>query len=344
MSTMQDKVVEWARTPAAAIRHQRHGAQHRRGVPCHAVEDPLQRDRGTGTATEPQHKKVVITLALDGKDCGAKHYAVQHDGSIAKVTHSTSSGIMLVLECTVADAATLTRPSMYAICSVPKDKPIDAEAWIDYGVSGTGAPLTRSGKHFEFRAGVPGMMVFDLDPKGSDECFPELEYKDPAAYHAALVGICPELGNADAVSHPSGSHGDVTEIATGKVVRSSFGTHCRVAVKDQDDIPRAMKVAHERAMLAGHLHVFVDKAGHVHLRSIVDAQLGAVARPVFSCPAVVPQGYELRNRPALIHHYGGYLDTKVALPDLPAEQRKKLDAKTKEAERDSKGSKHEAPH
>ena len=84
-------------------------------------------------------------------------------------------------------------------------------------------------------------------------------------------------------------------------------------------------------MLAGHLHVFVDKAGHVHLRSIVDAQLGAIARPVFSCPAMVPQGYELRNRPALIHHYGEYLDTKVALPDLPAEERKKLDAKTKEA-------------
>ena len=291
--------------------------------------DPLQTDR----STEPQHKKVVITLALDRKPCGAKHYAVQSDGSIAKDICSTSSGIMLVVESTVEAAATIAQPNTYAICSVPKDKPVDAEASIDYGVSGTGAPLTRSGKHFEFRAGVPGMMVFDLDPKGSDECFPALEYKDPAAYHAALVGICPELGNADAVSHPSGSHGEVTEIATGKVARRSFGTHCRVAVKDQDDIPRALKVAHERAMLAGHLHAFVDKAGNVHLRSIVDAQLGAVARPVFSCPAVVPQGYELRNRPALIHHYGEYFDTRVALPDLSAEERKKLDAKIKERKR-----------
>jgi hypothetical protein len=152
------------------------------------------RDRGT----EPQHKKVVITLAVDRKPCGAKHYAVQHDGSIAKDICTTSSGIMLVLESTVAAAATRARPDIYAICSVPKGKPIDPEAPIDFGVNGSGAPLTRSGKHFEFRPGVPGMMVFDLDPKGSDECVPALEYKDPAAYHAALVGICPELGNADA--------------------------------------------------------------------------------------------------------------------------------------------------
>ena len=115
MSTMQDRVVEWAR------------------------------NRDTGTATELQHKKVVITLQLDRKPCGAKHYAVQSDGSVAKDKCTTSSGIMLVVESTVEGAATIAQPNIYAICSVPKDKPVDAEAWIDYGVSGTGAPLTRSG-------------------------------------------------------------------------------------------------------------------------------------------------------------------------------------------------------
>ena len=62
---------------------------------------------------------------------------------------------------------------------------------------------------------------------------PALESKDPTTHHAALVGICPELSKADAVSHPSGSHGDVTKIATGSVASRSFGTHCRVAVKDR---------------------------------------------------------------------------------------------------------------
>jgi hypothetical protein len=280
---------------------------------------------------QPQHKKIVVTFAQDAKACGAKSYVVNPDGSISKVTHSTSSGKMLVMESTVDTTATIAQPSLYVVCSVPKEKLVVAEAspktMLDYGVAGSGAELTRSSDHFEFRCGVPGMMVCDLDPKGSDECFPALEYKDPAAYHAALAGVCLALGCADAVSHPSGSHGDVTEVATGKLVKRSFGTHCRVAVKDQDDIPRALKALHSRAMLAGHLHAFIDNAGIVHPRSIVDVQLGAVARPVFSCPAVVPQGYELRNRPAPVHHFGDYLDTKAALPDLTPEERKKLDAK-----------------
>jgi hypothetical protein len=176
MSTEQDKVVEWARTP--------NGTK----PSTDPVVDRLQTDRG-------KHKKVVITFAQDGKKCGAKHYAIQSDGSVSKVTHSTSSGKMLVMESTVHATAILDRPDMYAVCSVPKDKPVVAEVgpetMLEYGVESSGAALTRSGKHFEFRAGVPGMMVFDLDPKGSDECFPPLEYKDPAAYHAALVGVCP---------------------------------------------------------------------------------------------------------------------------------------------------------
>ena len=36
---------------------------------CYAVEDPLHTDRGTTTATAPQHIKVIITFALDSKTC-----------------------------------------------------------------------------------------------------------------------------------------------------------------------------------------------------------------------------------------------------------------------------------
>jgi hypothetical protein len=292
----------------------------------------------TPTTDEPpqlQHKKIVVTFAQDAKACGAKSYVANLDGSVSKVTHSTSSGKMLVMESTVDVTATIDTPNVYVICSVPKDKSVVVnaaapEAMLDYGIQGSGAALTRTGKHFEFRAGVPGLMVCDLDPKGSEECIPALEYKDPAAYHAILAGVCPALGDADAVSHPSGSHGDVTEIATSKVVKRSFGTHVRFAVKDQGDIPRALKALHERAMLAGHLHAFVDNAGGVHPRSIVDGQLGAVARPVFSCPAGVPKGYELRNRPAPVHHFGDCFDTRTALPDLTPEERKKLVTKIEE--------------
>jgi hypothetical protein len=42
----------------------------------------------------------------------------------------------------------------------------------------------------------------------------------------ALVGISAGFGKADAISDPSGSHGDLTEIGTG-------WTHCRADVKDR---------------------------------------------------------------------------------------------------------------
>lgn len=286
--------------------------------------------KAEATLAASEHKTVVVTYAEDTRPCGAKRYIVNGDGSAEKQVFGTSQGKMIVCEVSLDGPASIITPNVYAICSVPKGKPVDAKGLFDYGVLGSGAALTRSSDHFEFRSGVSGMMVCDLDPKGAHECFPALEYKDPAAYHATLASVCPALGNADAVSHPSGSHGDLAEIATGKVIKRAFGTHCRIAVKDQGDIPRALKALHERAMLAGHLHAFVDNAGIVHPRSIVDSQLGVVARPVFSCPAVVPQGYELRNRPALDHHYGDYLDTKAALSDLTAEERKKLDTKIEE--------------
>ena len=174
--------------------------------------------------------------------------------------------------------------------------------------------------------GVPGMLVSDLDPKGAHECYPELRHQAPEDYFKSLVGVVPGLEHVKAVIHPSGSHGDLTEVATGRVVKQSFGTHARFAIKNQADIPRATKVLHERAILAGHHYVFVDGAGNLHHRSIVDASLGTVARPVFAHPAIGPQGYELRNRPDVIIRHGGYFDTQTALPDLTGAERRKHDA------------------
>jgi hypothetical protein len=104
-----------------------------KGAAAVAAPAPLRWSPQNAPASKPEHKKVVVTFAQDSKARGAKHYAVQPDGSIAKVAHSTSAGKLLVLETTVADTATIARPDMYVICSVLKGKPADGSALLDYG-------------------------------------------------------------------------------------------------------------------------------------------------------------------------------------------------------------------
>ncbi|MCG2639421.1 MULTISPECIES: primase-helicase family protein [Bradyrhizobium] len=273
------------------------------------------------------HKQVAFTFAMDSNKCGAKEYVVNPDGSVGKNAHGTSRGQLAMMMQPLDFTASLTNPQNYVMLGLPKGKNVGEV--VEYGISGD-ASFTRSGAHIEYRKDVPGILVCDLDPRGSEDCFPALEYRGPAAYHADLINIFPALANADAVSHPSGSHGDLTEIATGKVHKRSEGTHCRFAIKDMSDMLRALKAFSERSVLLGHGHAFVDAAGTVHIRSPVDASLSAIARPVFSCPAMTPPGYELRNRPAPHHVYGEFLDTKTAIPDLTTAERTKHDTIVKD--------------
>lgn len=269
-----------------------------------------------------QHKEVAFTFATDTKECGRKRYVVHPDGSVSKEAAGTSFGHLMMVTGTLDSTANLTDPCSYVVLGVPKGREFGQA--VEYGI-GKDASFARSGAHIEYREGIAGVLVCDLDPKGHDDCFPPIEGKGPAEYHAKLVAAVPALAGIDAVAHPSGSCGDVVEIATGRVLKRSEGTHCRFPIKDMSDMERALKVLHERSMLAGHMHALVDSAGFIHIRSNIDASLSAIARPVFSCEAAVPPGYELRNRPQPFHVYGDYLDTKAALLDLTDEERKLLD-------------------
>jgi len=71
-----------------------------------------------------EHKKVGVTYAQDAKACGAKRYIVNGDGGLKKHAFGTSQGKMIVCEVTLDGPTSITSPHVYAICSVPKDKPV----------------------------------------------------------------------------------------------------------------------------------------------------------------------------------------------------------------------------
>jgi hypothetical protein len=280
---------------------------------------------------------IAVGCAMEIRNCGAKTLRRADDGKLVKDAIFPSVGRMAVAAINLSYTAKL-QPNQYVTLSIPKGKPVLAGAsvsaadWFDYGTKGQGAAVTRTKEDFEFRHGVTGMFVFDLDPKPATECHPAIPYMDGAAYISALTKVFPQLADANLVDNPSSSCGDVIDTKTGAVVYSGRGTHVRFGVVNQGDLPRAFKAAHEGLMLAGHLHAFVGKNGHVMVRSIMDASLASPGRPIFGAVMQLAEGLAWKegSRPSISERPGGLVDTVDVFKSLTDGERKELERKVKE--------------
>jgi len=281
--------------------------------------------------------EVAVGIAYEDRNCGAKTLRRDQNGKLVKDAIFPSTGKMVVAFVRLGGTANLL-PNQYVTLSIPKGKPVlpgasvSAADWFDYGTKGQGAAVTRTKEDFEFRRGIAGMGVFDLDPKDATECYPAISHMDGAAYINALTATFPKLAAANLVANPSSSCGDVVDIKTGAVVYSGRGTHVRFGAVNQGDLPRAYKAAHERLMLSGHLYIFVGKNGHTFPRSIMDPSVTSLGRPIFGAVMQLMEGlaWKAGSRPACIEQPGSLIDTADVFMSLTDSERKELERKIKE--------------
>ena len=158
-----------------------------------------------------------------------------------------------------------------------------------------------------------GVLVLDYDAPKTGQAW-ELDH---------LIGVISEL-------LPLGQLAYVTAYSSSSYIfdgeeqhTGSRGLRIYILVQDARDIPRAGKVLFDRLWLAGHGHYELSASGSLLERSAIDASVWQTSRLDFAsgahCIAPISQ-----RRPPAAAHDGAFLDTKTALPDLTAEQVKRL--------------------
>ena len=171
--------------------------------------------------------------------------------------------------------------------------------------------VSRTKKRFALPVGRAGFALIDVDapPEGKTLSREEL--------WQLMIDLCPGMTQAGVLFAPSGS----SLIYEGETLRQGIkGQHLYVMVGDLEDLPRFGAVLNQRLWLAGLGRIDVSASGSLLERTILDASVYQPARLVFSAGAVCAPPLEQRRGAALPLSDGGFLDTKVAAPDLSKEE------------------------
>ena len=183
--------------------------------------------------------------------------------------------------------------------------------------------IARTTEYLVFQSQCPGFMLLDYDVKGMPAAvFNALNAA--GGIWDALVETCPGLKESGRVQRASTSAG-LFNAETDERFLGSGGLHIYIAVADVSDIPRALKVLHQRLWLADYGWFLVGSTGQLLERSIVDASVGSPERLIFEgaplIKAPLAQDREARTAVATV---GPIIDTRVAIPDLKTEERTEL--------------------
>ena len=181
--------------------------------------------------------------------------------------------------------------------------------------------IARTKEHFTFGSKA-ALMVFDVDTKWLT---PEVaaSVSDGDKYWSELVGLAPGLLGAARIQRASSSAG---LSANGTAFPSSANQHIYVGVMDGTDIPRATRVMHDRAVLAGLGRVVLGDVGQKLVRSIVDVAVASEERLVFEGgPVLKPPLVQDPDVRKPVAYDGKIVDTKKAIPSLSRQERVRLD-------------------
>lgn len=183
--------------------------------------------------------------------------------------------------------------------------------------------ITRTTDYLAFQPDEPGFMLLDVDYKGMPSATADAVGANGGIW-ATINDQFPSLKSAGRVVRASTSAG-ISNSETGEHFPDSGGMHIYTAVADSADIPRALRVLHDRMWLAGYGWFNVGKAGQLLERSLVDAAVGSPERLIFEGPPnLMPpltQDGEARQARATD---GEAIDTRVVLPNLSAAEQAQL--------------------
>ena len=190
----------------------------------------------------------------------------------------------------------------------------------------------RSEDDIIYDKGRPAFALIDFDSKGMTK---EVAKKIAAlgGPWAALLTILPALSTAARVSRRSTSTG-LYHGKSGKKFKGSGGTHDYLAISNGRDSERFLKTLHDRCWLHGLGWIWIDRAGRMHDRSIIDKNVYGSERLVFEgAPQVVPPLKQDTNLRRPIATDGEILNTRSACPSLTDEQRERVEALKAEAKK-----------
>ena len=176
--------------------------------------------------------------------------------------------------------------------------------------------ISRSLRFFEFRAQRVGLMLIDIDLKGITHEVEERIAAEGGVWNL-FCAIWPELLSAGYLQRGSTSSG-IFNSSTGQTFPSSGGAHIYVLVKDQSDIPRALRAMQDRLCALDLNWAVLTKIGNHRVGCLVDIKVGSPERIIFEgAPEVVPP---LQQRPRASAFAGGdIVDTLAVFKDIVLE-------------------------
>jgi Family of unknown function (DUF5906) len=179
--------------------------------------------------------------------------------------------------------------------------------------------IARTREYIDYAAGRQALALIDTDRKGAYATVRE-RIERLGGLQQALIAALPALSDAYRLVRPSTSSG-LFNAETGEQFAGSLNAHTYVAIKDGSDAKRFLEILHRWCWLAGLGWLWIDDAGRIHERSLVDRSVCDPSRIVFEGPPVVilPLKQNLEARRATV--VGTVIiDSKVACPDLTKEQ------------------------
>lgn len=182
--------------------------------------------------------------------------------------------------------------------------------------------ITRTKADMTFRHGSAGVFALDYDPQPGDAVL------SPADLWTLIQATISGVETAGVVHWSSGSSHiwhDTVEL------QGRRGQRVYSLVLDAGDIPRAAGVLADRLWLSGHGRIVLSKSGAKLKRHLFDDAMKEPARLDYIGGAVCKPPLSQRRGAPLILNDGGFLDTRLALPDLTALEAAKVEGLKAEA-------------
>jgi len=179
-----------------------------------------------------------------------------------------------------------------------------------------------------------GFLLIDYDPN-PDEEFP----LSKNGLIETLIEVMPELKNAPMLWKTSSSSNIFSDDEKGNKIeyKGISGQHIFVAVKDTSDIERVIEILYEKLWNAGNGYIFIDKAGGMHKRTIIDRVVNSPEREIFIKSDCIPPLYQ-EIEYDLINEKAEPLDTRVIKNNSREEKQKFKDISNNKLEENKKES------
>ena len=273
---------------------------------------------------ETEADRAALTLITsENPDILGKYYALTRSGRLEKeifgfLTSGTAEvgGVSDLTE--FADLLGQIGDNQALTYGIPQTSPIALTTQAEWERKGKpDDEIPRTNETFSWFEG-PGIMMIDNDPEDEDAVL------DPNALIQILKSAVPGLADVEMLTYPSASSW-IRNTKTGAWLSQLRGQRVYLMVADASDIERAGQVLFDRLWLAGHGYFKVSSAGTLLSRTLVDGSVYQPSRLDFVAGAVCkPPLVQERGTPQIVPGTSKIVDTREALPDLTAREKKLL--------------------